>query len=124
MEHITGYILKDQLLKQMVQKKGNEPLGSIKREILIVHASFPIPELFSRFLQKQEHIDLVVDEFGGMAGIVTLEDVIETLVGMEIVDESDGAADMQALARKNWERRARRFGLIEERQEGEEEEPS
>ena len=123
-EHVTGYILKDEMLDRMVQEKGAETLASIKREILVVHETFPIPELFSRFIQKRDHIALVVDEFGGMEGIVSMEDVIETLLGLEIVDEYDSASDMQALARKNWERRAKRLGLIEERtgsspQEGE-----
>ncbi|MCA9413079.1 MAG: HlyC/CorC family transporter [Candidatus Omnitrophica bacterium] len=120
MEHVTGYILKDELLGKLVQDKGEERLSSIKREILVVHENFPIPEIFSRFLEKREHIALVVDEFGGMEGIVTMEDVIETLLGMEIVDEYDSTADMQALARKNWERRAKHLGLIEEKQNSEE----
>ena len=54
---------------------------------------------------------LVVNEFGRMEGIVSMEDVLETLLGLEIVDESDSEDDMQALARKNWEVRARRMGI-------------
>ena len=64
-------------------------------------------------MEKREHIALVVGKFGGMAGIVTMEDVIETILGMEIVDELDSTEDMQQLARKNWEKRAKSLGLIE-----------
>ena len=111
-EHISGYFLKAELLESLVQGRGDRPLGSIKRDITVVHERLPISDLFNLLLQKREHIILVVDEYGGMAGIVTMEDVIETLLGMEITDESDNTVDMQALARKNWEVRARRIGLI------------
>ncbi|HKK79183.1 MAG TPA: CBS domain-containing protein, partial [Phaeodactylibacter sp.] len=74
----------------------------------------PLPDLFNRMMEKREHIALVVDEFGGMAGIVTMEDVIETLLGIEIVDEQDNIEDMQMLARRNWEKRAEVLGLLEE----------
>ena len=77
-------------------------------------AFLPISDLFDHFLEKREHIVLVVDEYGGLSGIVTMEDVMETLLGMEITDELDSTVDMQKLARKNWEKRARRIGLIEE----------
>ena len=111
-EHISGYFLKAELLESLVEGKGDLPLNTIKRDITVVHDNFPISDLFNQFLEKREHIALVVDEYGGMAGIVTMEDVMETLLGMEITDESDSTVDMQALARKNWKARARRIGLI------------
>ncbi len=113
-DHITGYILKTEVLSNIVNGNAEATLASIRREIMIVSEDFPLPDLFDRFMEKREHITLVVDEFGGMAGIATMEDVIETMLGMEIMDESDSAEDMQALARKNWQRRAKRLGLIEE----------
>ena len=111
-EHISGYFLKAELLESLVEGKGDLTLNTIKRDITVVHDNFPISDLFNQFLEKREHIALVVDEYGGMAGIVTMEDVMETSLGMEITDESDSTVDMQALARKNWEARARRIGLI------------
>ncbi|MFK7997209.1 MAG: CNNM domain-containing protein [Granulosicoccus sp.] len=112
-DHITGYVLKDQVLKELVESDGEQPLSSIRRDVLAVKEDFPIPELFTHFTSKREHIAIVLDEFGGTAGIVTMEDVIETLLGLEIVDEQDNATDMQALARKQWEQRALSIGLIE-----------
>lgn len=112
-DHVTGYVLKDQMLKQLVEGKGDAPLSSIRRDVLAVKENFPIPRLFNHFTSSREHIAIVLDEFGGTSGIVTMEDVIETLLGLEIVDERDNATDMQALARKQWELRARSIGLIE-----------
>jgi len=116
-DRIIGYVLKDEILAQLVNQNGEAPLSSIRREIIVAPDSMPIPKLFERFLQQREHVALVVDEFGGTAGLVSMEDVIETLLGMEIVDESDRTDDMQALARKNWERRAKRLGLLNDEPE-------
>ena len=113
-DHINGFVLKDEILSAMIHNNGNMPLKGIMREILIINEQMPLPDLFNRLIEKREHIALVVDEFGGMAGIITMEDVIETLIGMEIVDEQDNIEDMQSLARKNWEKRARSLGLIDE----------
>jgi CBS domain containing-hemolysin-like protein len=111
-DQVIGYVLKDQILAGMLDGDTEEPLVSLKREIIAVPEDYPILELFNRFLSAHEQIALVVDEFGGMDGIVTMEDVIETLLGVEIVDESDRTVDMQVLARRSWEQRARRVGLI------------
>ena len=116
-DRVTGYFLKDALLTHLLDGKGDETLSKLRRDIMVVNEAFPITELYNRFLEKREHIALVVDEFGGMAGIVTMEDVIETLLGLEIVDEFDNAVDMQKLARENWNKRAKRLGLIEEQSE-------
>jgi CBS domain containing-hemolysin-like protein len=113
-DHVTGYFLKHELFSRVAKGEGDAPLSLIKRPIMVIAEDFPIPDLFNRFLQQREHIALVVDEFGGMSGIVTMEDVIETLLGLEIVDELDHVEDMQTLARKNWELRARATGLIQE----------
>ena len=110
-DQVIGYVLKDQVLARIVDGHTKDPLISLKREIIAVPFDFPILDLFNRFLSAREQIALVVDEFGGMDGIVTMEDVIETLLGVEIVDESDRTVDMQVLARRSWERRAHRVGL-------------
>ena len=112
-DHITGYVLKADVLSQIIGGDGDKSLSSIKRDVLAVAENYPIPDLFNHFTAKREHIAIVLDEFGGTAGLVTMEDVIETLLGLEIVDEHDKAPDMQALARKQWELRARNVGLIE-----------
>ncbi len=111
-DKVTGYILKDDLLLNLLEGKGTENLNSLRRDIIITHSATPIPDLLDKFIAKNEHIALVVDEYGGTEGIVTMEDMIETLLGIEIVDEMDNAEDMRALARKNWELRARKMGLL------------
>ncbi|GAB4514021.1 MAG: CNNM domain-containing protein [Allomuricauda sp.] len=117
MDNITGFFLKDELLEAIVNKKGNETLATIRRELLVTNRSKSINDLFKKFVQKREHISLVVDEYGSVSGLVTMEDVIETLLGFEIMDESDNVEDLQKLARKNWHARAKRLGIIEDEDE-------
>jgi CBS domain containing-hemolysin-like protein len=111
-DNITGFILKDEVLEAIINGNGNQILSNIKREILVTNRNLPIPDLFSKFVSKREHIALVVDEYGSTSGLVTMEDVMETLLGLEIMDESDNVEDLQHLARKNWEARAKKLGLI------------
>ena len=122
--NITGFVLKDDVLEELVEDNGKKLVSSIKREIMMVTADQPIPELFNHLIKNKAHIAIVVDEFGNMIGLISMEDIIETLLGLEIMDESDNIADMQMLARKNWEYRAKRLGIlpieeIKEEEEGE-----
>ena len=110
--NITGFVLKDDVLEEIVEKNGEKLISDIKREILIVKDTLPLPDLFDQFIRNKAHIASVVDEFGNMIGLVTMEDIIETLLGLEIMDESDNIEDMQILARKNWENRAKRLGIL------------
>jgi len=105
-DNITGFVLKDNVYEEIIHKNGDKPLVDIRRDLLTTRRNTPIPKLFDTLIAKREHIALVVDEYGSVAGLVTMEDVIETLLGLEIMDESDSVADLQVLARKNWENRA------------------
>lgn len=113
-DDITGYVLKNDILIHAAREELERPLVEFERDILMVPESLPLPKLFERLLDRLEHIALVMDEYGGVAGVVTMEDVVETLLGLEIVDEADSVQDMQALARQQWYKRARRLGLVSE----------
>ena len=99
-EDIDFYVLKDTILENVIQRNGKKKLGDIKRPIIKIAYESKIPVLFDKLLKKREHISLVIDEFGSVRGIVTLEDIIETLLGLEIVDETDTVVDLQVLAKK------------------------
>ena len=111
-EDITGYVLKNDLYYNLSEDNGDKKLKEIRREVLIVPETISLKTLFERLLEKQEHIAVVVDEYGGLSGVVTMEDVVETLLGMEIVDEIDAIEDMQKLARQKWRERAKRLGIV------------
>ena len=112
-DRITGFVLRTDVLTALVAGRGGEPVRTLRRDVLTVPEDYPIVQLMQALTERKEHIALVLDEFGGMAGIVTLEDAIETLIGMEIVDETDEAVDMRALARRQRDRRAAALGLLE-----------
>lgn len=111
LDDITGFILKTDLLISKTQDQKEVKLETFKRNIMSVISEMPLSDLLEFFLNHRQQIALVVDEYGGTKGIVTMEDVVETLLGMEILDEMDKVEDMQALARRQWEKRARAIGL-------------
>jgi CBS domain containing-hemolysin-like protein len=110
-DDLTGFVLKEDVLINAAQGRGDEKLKALKREILAVPESVSLMALLERFLKDRQHIAIVANEHGGTDGLVTLEDLIETLMGMEIMDETDDVEDMRALARKQWKARAKAMGL-------------
>lgn len=110
-DHISGYVLKQMILEQVALDKHDTPLSEIKRPIRLVAEESSLSRLFIDLFSHREQIAMVVDEYGDVAGLVTNEDLIETLLGMEIMDESDHTEDMRDLARKRWEGRAKKMGL-------------
>jgi len=111
MDHITGFVLRDDVLLKKAQDRGDEMLKSLKRDILAVPESVSLSMLLDRLLKDRQHIAIVVDEYGGTRGLVTLEDLVETLIGIEIMDERDNVEDMRVLARKLWIERAKALGI-------------
>ena len=108
---ITGFVLREDLLVAQNQGRGDAQVGSFRREIVAVLDTLPLSKLLETLLQERQHIALVVGEYGETEGIVTLEDVVETLLGIEILDEGDEVEDMQLLARQMWQKRAQRMGI-------------
>jgi CBS domain containing-hemolysin-like protein len=121
-DDISGYVLKDDLLNEAAHEREDRRLSELKRDMLVVPDSMLLANVFENLLASKEHIALVIDEYGGMAGIITMEDIVETLLGMEIVDEADSVADMQEMARQQWFKRAQRLGIIPEERSDEEKE--
>ena len=88
-------------------------MRELRRELLVVPELLRVVDLFETLLQRRDVIAQAIDEHGGLAGLVTMEDVVETLLGLEIVDELDSVEDMRRLAKERWRRRASELGLIE-----------
>jgi CBS domain containing-hemolysin-like protein len=111
LDTITGIVLKDDLLLAMARNRGDVTLETLTRPIDTILPETPLINLLEFLLEHRRHITVVVDEYGGTMGIVTLEDVVETLLGSEVVDEVDEIVDMQEYARHLWRRRARALGI-------------
>ncbi len=111
LDNITGFILRTDLLLSKAQGHDEAKIDTLKRDILTVTAEMSLSDLLEALLDQRRHIAVVAGEYGETKGLVTLEDVVETLLGLEIVDESDKVEDMQALARLQWQKRAKTLGL-------------
>ncbi|MCA1796322.1 MAG: hemolysin family protein [Geobacteraceae bacterium] len=111
MDDISGFVLKTDIMLEKAQGRNTTEIKELARELLTVPESVSLSMLLEHLLKERHHIALVVDEYGGTEGLVTLEDVVETLMGIEIMDESDTEQDMRAMARRLWKERAQKLGV-------------
>lgn len=123
-EYITGYILRMDALQLLAEDKFDKTLGSIKREIASFRENTPLDQIWDEMLSKDEQIAIIIDEYGSFQGILTLEDVIETLLGSEIVDEKDTVRDMQQFAKDRWHKLNPNVKVIEPIEDSSKEEAS
>ena len=103
-EYIIGYVLRQEVLEKMAEDKFSAPLNDILRPVLTFKEDDSVSDIWEKLLEKKEHISIIIDEYGSLRGIVTMEDVIETMLGHEIVDEKDEVVDMQEFAKEQWEK--------------------
>lgn len=99
-DYIIGYVLKDMILKALSEDKFQTKLSYMMRPILSFREDESVYQIWEKMLKKREHISIIVDEYGSLRGVVSMEDIIETMTGVEIVDEDDVAVDMQVLAKE------------------------
>lgn len=103
-EYVIGYVLRQTVLEEMAEDRFATTIREISRPILTFPENEPVGNIWEKFLEKKEHISVIIDEYGTFRGIVTMEDVIETMLGQEIVDETDEVVDMQEYAKEQWEK--------------------
>jgi CBS domain containing-hemolysin-like protein len=103
-DYVIGYVLRQTVLEKMAEDKFKTRIRDISRPILSFPEDEPVGNIWEKFLEKKEHISVIIDEYGTFRGLVTLEDVIETMLGQEIVDETDEVVDMQEYAKEQWEK--------------------
>ena len=111
-DDIIGFILKDELYLRAAKDELSLKVSDFKRRIPSVPENTNVATLFENLLGNRSHISLVVDEYGGADGVVTMEDILETLLGQEIVDEADATEDMREKARAQYEKRAEEMGTV------------
>ena len=110
-DQVVGFVLRSDLLMALANKDDESAVANYKRECLTLLDKTSLLSALDLFLEKGAQIMLVVNEYGSTRGVITLEDILETLTGLEIVDEGDVATDMQELAKILWRKRARSMGI-------------
>ncbi|MDG2019101.1 MAG: CNNM domain-containing protein [Porticoccaceae bacterium] len=110
-EDFIGFVRKDDMFKEAAEGRRDTTLEALRRDFVSVLEGKPLPDLMQTMVDERVSISLVVSEYGDPLGIATMEDLVETMLGMEIVDESDSHIDMQERARQLWRLRANAAGI-------------
>lgn len=100
-ESILGYVLRSDLLNAAARDEWERSAAEFTQEAIIIPENLPLKSAFGLFLRQRAHLAMVVDEFGGFTGVLSLEDVIESLIGHEIMDEGDEVMDLREFARQS-----------------------
>ena len=111
LDRATGFVMRTDILLAGARDEHDKPLSEFRRDVATISDQASAKVAFDRLLNDRQHMALVIDEYGSVVGVVTLEDVIETLLGLEIVDELDEDVDMQQVARTRWKDRVKKLGL-------------
>ena len=110
-DDLTGYVLKTDLLIAQARDDFETPLSAFRRDFVALPEGVTASAAFDQLMRAKCHIGIVVDEYGTVEGLVTQEDILETLIGLEITDELDNVSDMQALAYARWRDRMQAIGI-------------
>ena len=111
-EYITGYILRDDALEDLAEDKFAKKLKDLRRDISFFNEETSLADIWEKLLNSREQMALIIDDYGCFQGILTLEDIIETIFGLEIMDEMDEVSDMQQYAKERWKKRQKRYRKV------------
>ena len=112
-EKINGYVYLQDILEDLSNQNNlNSQIKKYRRNVLTVPSNITLFNLWDQMMNKKEHIAIVIDEYGGLDGIVTMEDIIETLFGLEITDENDTIIDMQKYAKEKWKKKQNKKDIL------------